>query len=656
MSTPAAPETALPPRRVYCQNREVAAELSRLGPEFDLLDLPDPFPGNERTASVVIGDHPSVFTPALQSAIGKNRVRLLYVLGEDHSMPAEAEGIPVFGFLSRPLHGAVLASTVAAAFDHLRLAAGETALRDELDRTRTEIDELNAIGISLSTARDTAALLDVILRKSREITHSDAGSLYLAEEPEDGEWLLRFKLTQNDSLTVPFTEFTIPVDGSSIAGYVALTGEALHMEDVYQLPATLPYRFNPQFDQDRGYRTRSMLVVPMKNPQEEIIGVLQLINCKRDPAQRIDAQTVSQTVIPYPENRRALVSSLASQAAVAIENNRLYENIQTLFEGFVKASVTAIESRDPSTSGHSFRVADLTVGLAETVDRADSAHLRDITFSRSEMKEIRYASLLHDFGKVGVREEVLVKAKKLYPMQIDLVRQRFDYVRKAAEQSHTERRIAYLLEKGREEYLGRLPEFDRELQNNLAELDDYFQFLSSCNEPTVLPEGDFRRLTELAATRFEGWDGKMQPLISEDEARLLSIPKGSLDDSERKQIESHVVHTFNFLSQIPWTREIRNIPLIARAHHEKLDGTGYPFHLSAPEIPLQSRMMTISDIYDALSASDRPYKKAVPTERALDILRMESNQNLIDKQLFEIFVEAEIYKKTHGWKHPALPY
>jgi response regulator RpfG family c-di-GMP phosphodiesterase len=298
-------------------------------------------------------------------------------------------------------------------------------------------------------------------------------------------------------------------------------------------------------------------------------------------------------------------------------------------------------------------VADLTVGLAEAVDRCDSPPFRDIEFTRSEMKEIRYASLLHDFGKVGVREEVLVKAKKLYPLQLDMLRDRFDFVRKAVQQEHTERRLAYLLEKGREEFLAREQAFDRELQERLAELDDFLKFILQCNEPTVLPEGDFQRLAGLASRQFLGWDGQPRHLLTPQEAQMLSIPKGSLDEQERLQIESHVIHSFNFLSQIPWTKEIKNIPLIARAHHEKLNGTGYPYKLTEAEIPFQSKMMTVSDIYDALSAADRPYKKALSPDRALDILSMEANQRLIDVNLFRLFVESEIYKKTMNWKHPA---
>jgi HD-GYP domain-containing protein (c-di-GMP phosphodiesterase class II) len=645
--------TSVDTRCVYSQNAEAAALLSLYSASWRVLPLPETLPADDSQTCIMIGESPSVFTAEIRHAIQTNQARLIYVLGADHQLPAEASGCPVFHFLSPPLQSAVVSSSVQAAFENLRLARNQDELQLQLDRARNEIDELNEIGIALSTQPDTATLLDLILRKSREITSSDAGSLYLAEETESGEKRLRFKLTQNDSLKVPFNEFTMPINSSSIAGYVALTGQPLHLADVYQTPAELPFHFNPRFDQETGYRSRSMLVVPMKNPQGETIGVVQLINAKRSPLMRVNAQTVDQAVIPFPEHRAAMVSSLASQAAVAIENSRLYESIQTLFEGFVKASVTAIESRDPTTSGHSFRVADLTVGLAEAVDRSAVSAFRDINFSRAEMKEIRYASLLHDFGKVGVREQVLVKAKKLYPSQLDLVKDRFDFVRKAVQQGHSERKLNYLLEKGRDEYMARQQEFDREFEERLHELDDFYRFVLQCNEPTVLPEGNFQRLTELAQVQFEDWDGQPRPLITPEETNLLSIPKGSLDQTERVEIESHVVHTFNFLSKIPWTKEIKNIPLIARAHHEKLNGTGYPFKLSAEEIPFQSKMMTISDIYDALSASDRPYKKALPTEKALDILKMEANQKLIEPSLFELFVEAKIFQKTVGWVHPA---
>jgi len=537
------------------------------------------------------------------------------------------------------------ASTASDAY-----ARRQAELEQELERARWEIEQLNEIGIALSTQQDRESLLRFILQKCREITHSDAGSLYLVEENDQGERYLRFKITQNDSMPISFKESLLPIDNSSLAGYVALTGAAIDLKDVYQIPSTSPFHFNPKFDEQSGYRSKSMLVVPMKNPQGDSTGVVQLINCKRDKSARIVPRMVDQRVIPFPVQCRPLLNSLASQAAIAIENNRLDDSIEILFEGFVRASVGAIESRDPATSGHSFRVADLTIGLAEAVDRADSAPFRDVRFSRAEMKEIRYASLLHDFGKVGVREEVLVKAKKLYPKQLELVQQRFAYARKVLEHEQSERKLAYLLAKGRDEFLARQAEFERELEAELREIEDYLQFIAKCNEPTVLHEGNFNRLAEVAERYYLDSKGRRRPLLMAEEVKMLSISQGSLDDAERQQIELHVNHTLSFLRQIPWTREIKNIPAIASAHHEKLDGTGYPQNLSAPVIPFQSKMMTISDIFDALSAHDRPYKKAVPWDRALDILHDEAKQGLIDGELLRLFREAKIFRVTANWR------
>jgi HD-GYP domain-containing protein (c-di-GMP phosphodiesterase class II) len=358
-------------------------------------------------------------------------------------------------------------------------------------------------------------------------------------------------------------------------------------------------------------------------------------------------------VVRYTGRQQEIVLSLASQAAVAIENSQLYEDIHRLFEGFVRAAVTAIETRDPATSGHSFRVANLTLALAEAVDRCDSGPYAPITFTRDQMREIRYASLLHDFGKVGVREEVLVKARKLYPAQMELIRQRFDFVRRTLENEVLESKISYLLEKNREAYAETANDLDGRLRQTLADLDNYLQAIIRADEPAVLAEGNFDSLTEISKIQYSDLDGSSKPLLTPDELRLLSIPQGSLDDEERLQIEAHVLHTVNFLQQIPWTSELRNVPEIARAHHEKLNGTGYPYKLSAPEIPLQSRIMTISDIFDALAAADRPYKRAVSVDRALEILELSVKDGELDPALFELFVGAKIY---HRWKIEAPVY
>ena len=295
-----------------------------------------------------------------------------------------------------------------------------------------------------------------------------------------------------------------------------------------------------------------------------------------------------------------------------------------------------------------FRVKKLTVALAEAVDRVDNGPYAATKFSTAQLREINYASVLHDFGKVGVREHVLIKANKLYPQQPRSGGAAFSITcaRRLRRIGTPKERLDYVLEKGREEYLAKQPDFDADLRlKRIQEVDEFFKFALECNRPTVLPEGNFQRLVDMAAWEYFAWDGSAKPLITGDEMRLLSIPKGSLDDSERREIESHVVHTFNFLAQIPWTKELRQIPMIARAHHEKLDGTGYPFKLSAVEIPVQSRMMSISDIYDALSASDRPYKRALPPEKSLDIIASEVKRNLLDDELFpHIFLEREIWK------------
>jgi HD-GYP domain-containing protein (c-di-GMP phosphodiesterase class II) len=436
----------------------------------------------------------------------------------------------------------------------------------------------------------------------------------------------------------------MPIDRRSIAGCVADTGEVLHLEDVYELPPDSPFQFNRRWDEETGYRTKSMLTIPMKNQKGEILGVLQLINCKRDfELPLTSAEVVEREVISYEPALRELASSLASQAAVAYENTVLYQSIETLFEGFVKAAVTAIEQRDPTTSGHSFRVSRYTCGLAEAVDKINTGPYAELCFSREQMKEIRYAALLHDFGKVGVREEVLVKAKKLYPPQVDIMGHRFDYIRKALEADFMRRKLE-AIERGQPAET--LRQLDEEYRLRMAELEDYYDFILQCNEPTVLPEGNFEKLLEMAKRTYSDARGVERTYLTPEEVRFLSIPKGSLDSEERLQIESHVIHTFNFLAQIPWTREIKEIPSIARAHHEKLDGSGYPYKLTGPQIPPQTKMMTISDIFDALSASDRPYKKAVPIERALDILAMEVKRGQLDPVLFQLFVDAKIYQLT----------
>jgi HD-GYP domain-containing protein (c-di-GMP phosphodiesterase class II) len=542
---------------------------------------------------------------------------------------------------------AVLLNAVKRAYQFLyQKLRGDQLERQLGDRTR-ELREVSEVGIALSTERDHSILLTMILSKAREISRSDAGSLYLLDNAH-GEDVLRWKLAQNDSIDVmSFEEKVLPITRTSLAGYVALTGETLVIDDAYNLPAGAEYTINTSFDEVNSYLTRSMLVFPMTNHVGELIGVLQLINRKRAGApKKLTASTVPQEVIPFDAEIVELMRSLAGQAAVAVENNLLYESIERLFEGFVTAAVTAIEQRDPTTSGHSFRVADLTVELAKVVDRMDNGQYREVRFTSDQIKEIRYASLLHDFGKVGVREQVLIKEKKLYPLQLDTIRARFDFAIKSVENEANKRKIDYLLRYGRDGYAELAARIDAETLEETARLGRDFTFVAQSNEPTVLPEGEFQYLQQIVEMEFEDLRGVRRRLVNPEEARILSIRKGNLDAGERQEIESHVTHTFHFLQKIPWTKDLSNVANIAYAHHEKLNGRGYPRKLTASEIPVQSRMMTVSDIYDALTANDRPYKRAVPTDRALDILKMETNDGLLDASLVDLFIDARVFEKA----------
>ncbi|PYM85443.1 MAG: HD family phosphohydrolase [Candidatus Rokuibacteriota bacterium] len=505
---------------------------ARLSGQFDLVPL--------RPGDPIAVDGPAVFLVEralrdLGRAAGlPGRTKQLALIALLPPGPAP-KTIPArwYACLPRNAPPAVLAKILDNAFEHM-------ATRGDLDRLSVELRDLNSIGVRLSAERDLKRLLELILTKAREITHSDAGSLYLVEESDTGDRRLRFTLTQNDSVDVPFEQFTIPINGESVAGYVALTGQVVNLADAYHPPLGSTFKVNRAFDTQIGYRTKSMLVVPMKTQKEEIIGVLQLINCKPDLQRRFASPAeIEREVEPFGARYTDFAVSLASQAAVSLENSRLYENIQTLFEGFVKASVTAIESRDPTTSGHSFRVAELTVGLAEIVDRAPSGPYGDVHFSPDEMKEIRYASLLHDFGKVGVREEVLVKAKKLYPNHLELIKQRVEIIRRGLELKYSRRKIEYLLQKGREQFAAHAETLDAELASFLAELDAGLSSVIVANEPSVMPEDFASAIQRFALQSFEDHLGRPQSIITPEEAKVLAIPRGTLTETERKQIESH---------------------------------------------------------------------------------------------------------------------
>jgi HD-GYP domain-containing protein (c-di-GMP phosphodiesterase class II) len=605
-------------------------------------------------STLVLADpsHLAAEKPALETWIraGGNRRALLVAAADAGDADDLIHRFPFLDdVLIKPLTPTRLRLRLDRALDTINSRRVIEQLDDALVRKSQELHELNNIGVALSAQRDIDKLLELILLKCREITASDAGSLYLVERGREHEASaddqLVFELTQNSSVVYPFQKSKMPLSEASISGYAALSGQIINVPDAYHLPAGSPYKVSRSFDEKSGYRTKSMLVVPMRDHQNTVIGVIQLINKKRDPRVVLQpVQLVDEAVIPFTSVDEELVTSLASQAAVAFENTRLILDIKNLFNAFVDASVTAVESRDPTTSGHSKRVATLTVGLAEKVDTLDAGPFREIRFTRDQLQEVRYASLLHDFGKVGVREKVLIKGKKLYVGEMLLIRQRFSLIKRTLEAEHLRAKLEQLQNGPPAADL--LLEMDRAYEAQREEVDSFVRMIVQANEPTILEEESVRALVDLTGRSFSDVEGSRQPFLTPNEVAALSIRKGSLSEKERREIESHVTHTFKFLSEIPWTGEFRRVPEIAYAHHEKLDGTGYPRRLKASDIPIQSRMMAIADIFDALVAWDRPYKKAVPVERALGILRDEAGTGKLDRQILDIFIDAKIYEKT----------
>jgi HD-GYP domain-containing protein (c-di-GMP phosphodiesterase class II) len=501
-----------------------------------------------------------------------------------------------------------------------------------------DVENLNRIGIALAAETDPNRLIADFLSRARDLTHADAGSLYLIERGDDGADHLRFKAAQNDSLKLRFEEITLPLDSRSIAGHVATTGKVLRVDDVQTIPEDASYRFNRRSDEEIGYRTRSMLAVPMKNVQGRVLGVLQLMNRKRSVVPDLSTTAVMRReTVPFDEGNEEVARSLASQAAVALENARLTAHLRNLFDGFVAASVTAIEQRDPTTSGHSQRVAVLTCALAEAADRRTDGPYAGFRISSGELTALRYAAVLHDFGKVGVRESVLVKARKLPPGRMDLLRERFERARLASAVRLWERAAAGELsaETAR-----------REIGSARARLDAAWQRVLEADVPSVLPAPEPDGLREATALEFPLDNGDRERVLPDEDLRYLAISRGSLDEAERREIESHVTQTHRFLSKIPWTPELARVPELAWLHHEKLDGSGYPRGVRADDIPPPVRMMTICDIYDALSAADRPYKRAVARDEAIGILRTESDRGTLDRDLLEIFVDGRIFEAT----------
>ena len=535
---------------------------------------------------------------------------------------------------------AAVRDLVHVAIENVALKQQLSQLESEAHRRHRQFRELNRIGIALSAEKDIERLQSFILTTMRQLTHADGASLWLKMD-EDGTPKLFLASSQNHSIDKDtYSAFTVPVDDRSVVGYTVTVGSSQIYDDAYNPPAGKP-RGGKTFDAQFGYRTKSMLTVPMRNYNNEVVGAVQLINAKRRFETRLTVDNVATEVISFQPDDVEMIESIASQAAVALDNKNLIDSIQALFDGFVQASVTAIEQRDPSTAGHSGRVEGMTTALARVINEIATGKFMDVNFTEGQLKELRYACLLHDFGKVGVREHILVKAKKLVPGQLEVIQARFEFIERSVQ-------VKYATEKLDAMRAGQngktLDEIDRRLEAELGQLRGWVQGIVTANEPSVMPEDKASTLEFLSQETYLDMSGRAHPMLEPQEFRFLSIRKGTLDPQERLEMESHVTHSFHFLTKIPWTPVMRGVPEIAYGHHEKLDGSGYPRGLAGEQIPLQARMMTIADIYDALTAQDRPYKRAVPTSTALDILHEEAGQGKLDRDLLDVFITKQVYR------------
>ncbi|MCL2706135.1 MAG: GAF domain-containing protein [Spirochaetaceae bacterium] len=540
-----------------------------------------------------------------------------------------------FSFKTKPkkeVFSQVIANYIAFLTEKVNKEHFDVKLRSQ----ETLNQELLKIGVALSAERNNSKLLNYIVVKACEITKADAGSLYLLDvNKETGESSMIFKISHNDSNKTDFTEFRMPLVKKSISGYVAITGKALKLDDAYIIPPDVEYGFNKSYDIKTNYRTKSMLTVPMKNYKDKVIGVIQLINKKtKRHIILTDQKSVEEGVIDFDKLDEEIILSLASLAAVSLDNNFLYNEIEKLFDSLVLASVKAIEQRDPTTGGHSSRVALYTIALAEAVAK-DNDLFHQINYSDDQLKGLKYACLLHDFGKVGVRENVLVKSKKLYPGMLEHILLRLDNLISNVKIKTLETKI--MLNKTDPSYKDQIKEIDLKEAVEIQKLEKYREVVVKANEPAVLDSEPEKILSEIKNETGNN-------IISEKEFEYLSIKKGNLTKTEREEIMSHVSHTYDFLKNIPWPESMEWIPEVAKWHHETLDGSGYPDGKHKEELPLESRLMAIADIFDALTASDRPYKKSLTVEQALKIIGEEAKKGKLDSELVDLFIKKEIYK------------
>ncbi|HUL55522.1 MAG TPA: HD domain-containing phosphohydrolase [Usitatibacter sp.] len=506
----------------------------------------------------------------------------------------------------------------------------------------SKLEYLNAIGIALSQERDIDKLLETILIAAKNLTRADGGTLYRLVDDK-----LQFEIVRTDSLSIamggssgnPVPFYPIPLhakDGqpnyTMIAAYAALTHKTVNVADAYTEEG-FDFSGTRNFDKRTGYRSTSFLTVPMKNHEGNIIGVLQLLNAT-DPA--------SNRVTTFSEEDQRLAESLASQAAIALTNRLLILQLEALFESLIDLINTAIDEKSPYTGGHCKRVPMLTMMLAESAHNTATGPLASFQMSEKDRYELKIAGLLHDCGKITTPVHVVDKATKLQTIfdRVELVATRFEILKREAEVEMLRAKVSALAA-GDAAAAARA---EREFAAKVRQYDDDREFIRRTNFGSErMKTEDQARVSQIARYTWRNERGEIAPFLSKDEEENLNIPYGTLNPGEREIINHHIVATIKMLEALPWPRHLTNVPEYAGGHHERMDGKGYPRGLTREQMSVQARVMGIADIFEALTAKDRPYKVGKTLSESLGILgRMKENGH-VDPDLFDIFVREKVY-------------